>query len=70
MKNISQTPPGNLVEQLTTSTCLLRALGVAGGLALAASVMPTTAQAAAGDAKKPNILVIWGDDIDVWNVGA
>ena len=28
------------------------------------------AQAASGQTKKPNILVIWGDDIGMWNVGA
>lgn len=34
-------------------------------LALGASSAPTAAQT-----KPPNILVIWGDDIGMWNVGA
>jgi len=31
---------------------------------------PASAKATAGQTKKPNILIIWGDDIGVWNVGA
>ena len=31
---------------------------------------PATAQAAKPAAKKPNILVIWGDDIGYWNISA
>ena len=42
-------------------------LGMAGGLALAASVLPSAALAQT-PAKKPNILVIWGDDIGTWNI--
>jgi len=48
---------------------LLSALGMAGGIALAAMVVPQTALAQV-PAKKPNILVIFGDDIGMWNVGA
>ena len=33
-----------------------------------AAAMPGSAQATAGQAKKPNILVIWGDDIGTWNI--
>ncbi|MCU0251928.1 MAG: arylsulfatase [Vicinamibacterales bacterium] len=33
-----------------------------------AAAMPASAQATAGQAKKPNILVIWGDDIGTWNI--
>jgi arylsulfatase A-like enzyme len=42
-------------------------LGFTAGLALAC-VMPAAAQTAAQ--KKPNILVIWGDDIGYWNISA
>ncbi|MDM0114973.1 arylsulfatase [Variovorax sp. J22R133] len=40
------------------------------GAALLGAVAPAEAQAQATQAKKPNILVIWGDDIGMWNVGA
>src|SRR5271168_2270377 len=43
-------------------------LGLTAGLVLALGVItPTLAQA---PAKKPNILIIWGDDIGYWNVSA
>ena len=42
---------------------------MAGGLALAASVLPSAALAQA-PTKKPNIVIIWGDDIGYWNVSA
>jgi arylsulfatase len=35
-----------------------------------ASTGPASAQAAAGQARKPNILVIWGDDIGQFNISA
>src|SRR4051812_20961598 len=45
-------------------------LGVfAGGLTLAAALM-AFAPAQAQDATKPNIVVIMGDDIGMWNIGA
>jgi len=28
------------------------------------------AEPESGGAKKPNILVIWGDDVGMWNIGA
>ena len=31
---------------------------------------PVAAQAAKPAAKKPNVLVIWGDDIGYWNISA
>jgi arylsulfatase len=52
------------------------ALGVLAILALAApafaqaSAGPASAQTAAAPAKKPNILVIWGDDIGQFNISA
>ena len=37
----------------------------------AGGVLRSNAQAPAGaSAKKPNILIIWGDDIGYWNVSA
>jgi arylsulfatase A-like enzyme len=35
-------------------------------LSILAFLMPATAQ----DSKKPNILVIWGDDVGMWNISA
>ena len=54
---------------LGRSKRMLSALGLAGGLALAATVLPHHALAQA-TARKPNIVVIFGDDIGTWNVGA
>jgi arylsulfatase A-like enzyme len=48
---------------------LLSTLTIAGGLALAASAMPPDALAQA-PAKKPNIIVLWGDDVGVHNISA
>ncbi len=44
----------------------MRSLLTATGLALSLSLIG--AQAVAQDADKPNILVIWGDDIGTWNI--
>ena len=50
---------------------LLTGLCVAGGIALAASTLPSWAEAATpAELKKPNILVIWGDDIGIQNISA
>src|ERR1700746_2741391 len=46
------------------------ALGVLAVSGLPAGVQPTSAQTAPGSAKQPNILVIMGDDIGMWNIGA
>ncbi|MFN9210264.1 MAG: sulfatase-like hydrolase/transferase, partial [Betaproteobacteria bacterium] len=37
-------------------------------LLLAAVALPSAAQTAAAGGKKPNVLVIWGDDIGTWNI--
>lgn len=55
MKTLSLAPQG-----------VLRATAFA--FSFAAAVIITPAYAA--DEKKPNILVIFGDDIGMWNVGA
>ena len=49
-----------------SSKNLLTALVAAGAVALGAAT-PTLAQA---PAKQPNIVVIMGDDIGMWNIGA
>ena len=49
---------------------LLTTLGIVGTFMLGASTLPFPGVAAAEDVKKPNILVIWGDDIGQFNVSA
>jgi arylsulfatase len=59
----------NVFRTLGKPKRLLSTLAIAGATALAATALPTEALAQA-PAKKPNILVIMGDDIGVWNVSA
>ncbi len=51
---------------------ILQLLTLALGLVLSGgSAHAQTAKPAAGEsAKKPNILIIWGDDIGLWNLSA
>ncbi len=60
----------DLVKGLRRSGSLLTGLCVAGGMVLAASAMPSWAEAAPAPQKKPNIVIIWGDDIGQFNVSA
>ena len=46
------------------------ATGVAAAMTVAASLVSTTAMVQAQDQAKPNILMIWGDDIGQFNVSA
>src|SRR4029077_11601928 len=43
---------------------------LAAGFLLAAALTVSLAAQARADAKKPNIVVIMGDDIGMWNIGA
>jgi arylsulfatase A-like enzyme len=54
---------------LSSRKPLLSALGIAGGLALAVAV-PSPTLAASAPGAKPNIVIIWGDDIGQSNVSA
>ena len=45
-------------------------LGLASGVSLAAAAFPAWTDAAPAQAKQPNILVIWGDDIGQFNISA
>ncbi len=54
----------------TRQPCCSGELNTATLLALATPPTATTASAAQGSGKKPNILVIWGDDIGVHNISA
>ncbi len=57
------TPP-DFSRRFTTT------LGIVGGLGLAAGSLPSAATAAPAQGKKPNIVVIWGDDIGQFNISA
>jgi len=46
----------------------IRIAALAIGLLTVGSLVRSYAQAPAADGKKPNILVIWGDDIGTWNI--
>ncbi len=60
-----------LIKGMSKSKSLLTGLCVAGGMALAASALPSWAEAAApATMKKPNIVIIWGDDIGQFNISA
>ncbi|HOY59792.1 MAG TPA: sulfatase-like hydrolase/transferase, partial [Verrucomicrobiota bacterium] len=48
----------------------LAMLGIAGGVAFATGTMPAQAQTAPAQGQKPNILVIFGDDIGWSNISA
>ena len=48
-------------------SCRLAALACV-ALLSAISIFPTPCAAQQSGAKKPNILVIWGDDIGTWNI--
>lgn len=61
----------NIFRQNSTAKSLVTGLCVAGGVLLAASALPSWAEAAApAELKKPNIVVIMADDIGIWNIGA
>src|SRR5262245_17288604 len=60
----SQTP-----HSLDRRNLLLAGTALAAVTALSAGIVAPTRKAMA-QAKLPNILVIWGDDIGMWNVGA
>ena len=68
------TPPTprtwNIIEELGIPSGILAKLGIMGGMALAAGILPSWAQAAPAEVNKPNIVVIMGDDIGMWNIGA
>ena len=68
--NPMQSPfPGHVPIQLPKLGRWLQSLAVAGAMALSASVLAPQALAQTA-AKKPNILVIWGDDIGQFNISA
>jgi arylsulfatase len=60
----------DLLKGLSRSKGLLAGLCVAGSITLAAGALPSWAEAASATPKKPNIVIIWGDDIGQFNVSA
>ncbi len=69
MNTTQKTSAWNVAEHLRKPRRLLSLLGMAGGIALAASALPSDALAQT-PTKKPNIVIIWGDDIGQSNVSA
>jgi arylsulfatase len=67
MNTTQQTPARTIVGRLAKPRRLLAMLGIASGIALAASALPSDALAQA-PTKKPNIVIIWGDDIGQSNI--
>ena len=69
---------GHNQEQSEKSTVLawrkskkvMAVLSIAGAFMLSLSALPTGTQATPAEGKKPNILIIWGDDIGQFNVSA
>ena len=49
---------------------IMAILSIAGAFMLALSALPAGTQAVAAEGEKPNILIIWGDDIGQFNVSA
>ncbi len=70
MKTEQRPPRWNIFKGNRTSKSLLTGLCIAGGVALAAAALPSWAEAAPAEMKKPNIVFIMGDDIGMWNIGA
>ncbi len=69
MSTMQQTPTRTIVGKFGKPRRLLAMLGIASGISLAASAMPSDALAQT-PTKKPNIVIIWGDDIGQSNVSA
>src|SRR5512136_3001452 len=60
----------SIIERVRNPSGLLRTLAVAACVAVVAGAQPSWAQNAPAGAKKPNILVIFGDDIGQANISA
>ena len=61
----------NIFRKNSTAKSLVTGLCIAGGIALAASALPSWAEAAEPTIqKKPNIVVIMADDVGIWNISA
>jgi arylsulfatase len=65
-----QSPSGTDERNLSRRNVLLAGTALAAASALQAPVATAQAQQPAASGQKPNILVIFGDDIGMWNVGA
>jgi arylsulfatase len=69
MHDTEKSTTWRVFAKLASPQQLLWTLTIVGGLALAASALPALAQPAA-TAQKPNIVIIWGDDIGQSNISA
>ena len=70
MSDTQKYTTGSFFEKLANPKRRLSTLTIAGGMALLVSLVPAYAQTTAAAAKKPNIVIIWGDDIGQTDVSA
>ena len=72
MRALQRSSPWNMISRaMDKPKRLLISAGIAGGIVLAtAGALSTTAMAAPAEQKKPNIVIIWGDDIGQFNISA
>ena len=63
-----ESPTATAIEYLRRARRWFSALAIIGTVSLAAGAQPASAQTTPAAGKKPNILVIWGDDIGTWNI--
>jgi len=70
MKTVPDVSTRSVVERLRNPAGLLRTLAVVACVAVASGAQLSWAQNAPAGTKKPNILIIMGDDIGVWNISA
>jgi len=67
MKSDFKLPARNVVEEFGKPARWLKTIGAVCGVAFAVSTLPAPVDAAE---KKPNIVILWGDDIGYWNISA
>ena len=70
MKNVQKQYRYEAIKGWRKSKRFLALLSIAGAFMLALGALPSGAQAASAEGNKPNILVIWGDDIGQFNISA
>ncbi len=67
-KTVSQ--PWEMPEKYPSLKKIVRMLGVVGGMTVAISGLPVCGHAAPAQAKKPNVVIFWGDDVGQSNISA
>jgi arylsulfatase A-like enzyme len=70
MRTDSDVSTRSIIERLRNDTRLPGTLAMVACVAMAAGAQLSSAQSAPAGTKKPNIIVIFADDIGVWNISA